>query len=34
MDDQTHVHARLDWLHPIDNERKWALHDPVYAAEQ
>lgn len=28
------MHARLDWVHPIDNELEWALQDPVYVAEQ
>src|SRR3546814_3577747 len=23
-DEQTHVHARLDWVHPIDNDLDWA----------
>ncbi|MCW2806762.1 MAG: hypothetical protein JWQ93_717 [Marmoricola sp.] len=28
------MHARLDWVHPIDDELQWALHDPVYVVEQ
>src|SRR3954447_10982336 len=33
-DEQTHVHARLDWVHPIHNELERALHDPMHLVEQ
>ncbi len=28
------MHARLGWVHPIDYELEWALHDLVYIVEQ